>query len=228
MMIKYSKKEFNNIKKYFPNLEYLPDRNQIIGEIIVGPCHYIKKETIQGRFQWIVEPCDENQTDVVMGEYLILIDLNLEGNWGMGAKVWEVGEKIERLAKSLDKSLMDLHLFPQDKSCCLGIKIEKQQILLSDFIFNEVYPYFVWQAYYAKYRRVPPCGEYSHDKGKEEAVQDYKNTMTSVPTLGRNEKCPCGSRKKYKKYCLHEDKKKKIHLLKWENEIRIEKNFLRK
>ena len=229
LMIKYSKEEFDNVKKCFQDLEYLPDHNKIIGKIIIGPCHYIKKEIVQGRFQWIIKPCDEDQAGMITGEYLILIDLNLKGDCNTGAKVWEVGEKIERLAKSLGKPLMDLHLYPQDKSCCLGIKIEDQQISLSSFILNEVYPYFVWQAYYAKYEKVPPCGEYSHGKkGLEEATQDYKSGMVSVSNLGRNEKCPCGSIKKYKKCCLGEDQRKKSSLLKWENENKNIEKLLKK
>ena len=229
LMIKYSKEEFDNIKKYFPNLEYLPNNNQIIGKIIVGPCHYIKKESVEGRFQWIIEPCDENQTDVVMGEYLILIDLRQKGGWGIEAKVWEISEKIEELAENLKKPPMDLHLYPKDKSCCLGIRVENRQISLSGFILNEVYPYFVWQAYYAKYRGVPPCGEYSHDKeGLKEAVRDYKSNMVSASNLGRNEKCPCRSGKKYKKCCLGEDQRKKSSLLKWENENKNIEKLLKK
>ena len=203
-MIKCSDEEFNKIKKYFPDLDYNSSNQEIFGKLIIPPCRYEKIEK-----KWIIKPCNTNYDDYITGEYLILIKLNESIKC---SKVYEISEKIETLAKELNKPVNDLHLYPQDKNCCLGIFIESITSL-SEFIIHRVYPYFVWQAYYAKYKKTPPCGEYSHGKkGYEEAIQDYEKNITSLQKIGRNEKCPCQSGKKYKKCCLEKDEQKKFSL----------------
>ena len=110
-------------------------------------------------------------------------------------KVFETGGRIEKLAAKIGKPIIDQHVYPNDNSCCLGIDFNTQ-ITLQEFILNKVYPYFVWQAYFDKYRKIPPCGEYSHGgKGFAEYKQDLKD-------IGRNDPCICGSGKKYKKCCI--------------------------
>ena len=66
--------------------------------------------------------------------------------------------------RSSANKIIDLHLYPNDGSCCLGIFSKREDETLSEFVINKVFPYFVWQAYYEKFEKIPPCGEYSHDR----------------------------------------------------------------
>ena len=196
LMIEYSSNDFKETLKWFPDLKYCQNDNKITGHIIIHPCHYVKKENSID--QWEIKPCETNENECVTGEYLIEIDFN---NHPLGwPKVYEIGEKIERLAKKLNKKVQDLHLYPNDKSCCLELIPLKRTASLKDFIIYRVYPYFVWQAYYEKYRKIPPCGEYSHGKkGIEEAIEDSKKYITSLKKIGKNEKCPSNGQKSMQK-----------------------------
>jgi uncharacterized protein YchJ len=48
---------------------------------------------------------------------------------------------------------------------------------------------------------------------KLEGLKDYrlKQTLQARKKIGRNETCPCGSGKKYKKCCLHKQANKTLH-----------------
>ena len=210
IMIQYSKKDFEQVKEYFPGLNYSPDDQKIMGELVISPCRYHKDPNNIQLSEWKIVPCASNCDDYIEGRYLIQIDFHQIDPQGY-PKVYEIGDRIESLAKQLNKKLVDLHL-NHDKSCCLGIFFEPINSL-SQFILSYVYPYFVWQAYYAKYKKIPPCGEYSHGKtGRQEAVQEYKQNIVALNKIGRNEQCPCKSGKKYKKCCLRKDEAKKLHL----------------
>lgn len=205
-MIEYSQEEFDKAKTWFPGLDYYPDDNRILGSLAISACYYKEKKS-KNLITWEIEPCNTDHSECITGKYLIEIDLDQESEY---PKVYEIGEKIERLANELEKRVIDLHLYPQDKRCCLGINFDPGTSL-SEFILYDVYPYFVWQAYYYKYRKLPPCGEYSHGiTGWKEAREDYKKKIESykdkiVGKIGRNKPCLCGSNKKYKKCCLSQD-----------------------
>lgn len=206
ILMEYSQEEIDKVKTWFPGLDYYPDNNRISGSLAISACCY-KEKKCENFIAWEIQPCSPDQSECITGEYLIEIDLGQEGEY---PKVYEIGEKIERLANELKKRVIDLHSYPQDKSCCLGISFSPRTSL-SEFILYDVYPYFVWQAYYYKYKKIPPCGEYSHGiKGWREATEDYKKKIQFyrdkiVGKTGRNNPCPCGSNKKYKKCCLFQD-----------------------
>lgn len=206
LLMEHSQEEFDKVKTWFPGLDYYPDDNRISGSLTISTCRYKEKKN-ENLIAWEIEPCSPDQSECITGEYLIEIDLDQEGEY---PKVYEIGEKIERLANELKKRVIDLHLYPQDKRCCLGISFNPRTSL-SEFILYDVYPYFVWQSYYYKYKKTPPCGEYSHGiKGRKEATEDYKKKIEFyknkiVGKTGRNSPCPCGSNKKYKKCCLFQD-----------------------
>ena len=209
-MLRYSDSELEEIKKNFPDskINYNKNKNRLYMELKITPRCYVEDKT--QLFGWAIKACNKNQKESVDdGKYFIVIMLE-------NRKVFELSEKIEQTAKELGKSNLDLHLL-EDKSCCLGINIEEPK-LLSEFVLQDVYPYFVWQAYYAKYKKVPPVGEYSHgSKGIKEAEHDHKQTMVLPNKAGafRNKLCPCGSGKKYKKCCGILDDEKKVKLLKF-------------
>lgn len=204
--MEYSQEEFDKVKTWFPGLDYFPDDNRISGILTISACCY-KEKKFENLITWEIRPYSPGQSECITGEYLIEIDLGQDGEY---PKVYEIGEKIERLANELKKRVIDLHSYPQDKRCCLGINFSPRTAL-SEFILYDVYPYFVWQAYYFKYKKMPPCGEYSHGiQGWREATEDYKEKIQSyrdkiAGKTGRNNPCPCGSNKKYKKCCLSQD-----------------------
>lgn len=210
VMIKFDVEEFKNIQKAFPNLFYEQKGNCIKGELDFG-FRYEKRSGKKGKNNWIIVPCSSG-SDCLQDCYEI--EIRLSHNRTGWPKVFETGGRIKRLAKEIRKPIIDLHIYPHDNSCCLGICVNPN-ITLYDFIIREVCPYFVWQAYFDKYRKLPPCGEYSHDKkGMQECLQDLKK-------IGRNDSCICGSGKKYKKCCLF--RRKEIESLLKERANEMEK-----
>lgn len=210
-----SPKEFAKIREWFPELKYYSQDKTIIGRMNIGPCRYVKK---QNGIEWDIQPCNQSDPECILGSYLIKIDLkeiDISGN----PKVYEIEGKIEQLAKELNKDIINLHVYPIDKSCCLGIFLRVKTF--SEFIRDNVYPYFVWQSYYSIYKALPPCGEYSHGiEGIKEAIADRMERFEYIDSqiagqVGRNEKCLCGSNKKYKKCCLDKDEehKKEINVI---------------
>ncbi len=189
-MIEYTLEEFTEIQKYFPNLYYDEKENCIRGELNFS-ARYQKQSKKKGEDIWEIIPCSSG-SDCLRDCYEIKILLNdTQSEW---PKVFETGGRIEKLAAEIGKPIIDLHIYPSNNSCCLGIDFNTN-ITLRKFVLNKVYPYFVWQAYFDKYRKIPPCGEYSHGgKGFAEYRQDLEK-------IGRNDPCICGSGEKYKKCC---------------------------
>lgn len=185
-MIEYSDTELKAINIWFPNLFY--KNGNIRGEIDFRAeykCSGRKKNTY-----WEIVPCSSGD-GCVQDVYEIEIDLHF-----YPPRVFETAGRIQRLAKKLGKQIIDLHLYPNDGSCCLGIFSKREDETLSEFVNSKVFPFFVWQAYYEKFEKIPPCGEYSHDRQGVREFNEYK------ANLGRNQLCSCGSGKKYKLCCL--------------------------
>lgn len=127
------------------------------------------------------------ESSFIKDRYEIEIQLNKFDATNHLPKVFETGGKIERK--------LDNHFY-KDGSCCLGIFGNRKPNNLLSFIRDYILPYFVWQAYYKKYAKKPPWGEYSHDKrGLQEFAREKKKE-------GRNSLCYCGSGKKFKYCCL--------------------------
>lgn len=101
-------------------------------------------------------------------------------------KVYEIGNKLEKIPEN--------H-FNSDNSCCLGLFTKSSNDLL-EYVQNRVLPFFIWQAYKRKYKKIPPWGEWPHGKEGEE---EFKKAQKSRK---RNDSCGCGSGKKYKYCCL--------------------------
>ena len=198
-MIPYNATEFQRVQKVFPDLHYESENNCITGKLKFKS-RYQEKLRKNGKNSWAIEPCSSG-SDCLNGCYEISISFG-ENPTGL-PKVFETGGRIEKLAKEIGKPIIDLHVYPSDNSCCLGVYIPLT-VTLYDFIVGHVYPYFVWQAYFDKYRKVPPCGEYSHgESGIIEYLQDWYEYLQDIKKIGRNDPCFCGSGKKYKKCCLH-------------------------
>lgn len=216
-MIKCSPKEFNELQeKYFQNLYFVENENKIKGELDFH-ARYINVGC-NGIDKWNIEPCDRNENNCIEDVYSIEIDFN-KPDINRYPVVFETDERIKKLAGSLGKSLIDLHLYT-DGSCCLGVFSPFDNLSLYSFVFERVYPYFVWQAYFSKYKKIPPCGECPHDLEKAiysriEDEQNNRNLLLSkwkdiLTGNNRNKPCPCGSGKKYKKCCINNNQKIRI------------------
>ena len=184
-MIEYRASEMEKINFFFPNLYY--ERGVVRGEINFNARYELYKRG--KKKEWRVEECFPGD-DCIQDVYEI--EINLEHS---PPKVFEVGGRIVKLARNLGKPIIDLHIYPRDESCCLGIFLENRNETLSDFVIRKVYPYFVWQAYFEKFGKIPPCGEFPH--GQEGVNEFWKH----VRNTGRNNPCPCGSGRKFKRCC---------------------------
>ena len=189
--IQYSPAEMEKIQCRFPGLYY--DKGAVRGEISFGARYELSGR--RKKREWIITNCSSGK-NCVQDVYEIEILLNGQ------PKVFEVGGRIKKLAEELGRPIFDLHLFP-DESCCLGIFLINEGEPLSDFVINKVYPYFVWQAYFEKFGKIPPCGQYSHGE------QGRREFQKHVFDIGRNDRCPCGSGLKFKICCHSKIKGKK-------------------
>ena len=183
-VILYNKQDFSLLENDFPDLYYDKNHNTVKGELSFSACY--KNTGKKGKDRWTIFLCSESD-DCLQGYYEIQINLN-----NNPPIIYETSGKIQKLAEELGMPDNDLHLYGDDRKCCLGLGINPD-ISLSTFIVNWVYPYFVWQAYFAKYNKVPPCGEYPHNR-QEAEIQYWKD----VKNLGVNDPCLCHSGKKYK------------------------------
>ena len=183
-VIEYSSVEMEEIQRHFPDLYY--DNGSIRGEISFSARYDFSDRKKKNK--WTITNCSSGE-DCIQDVYEIEILLNGQ------PKVFEVGGRIKKLAKEIGRPIIDLHLVPEDESCCLGLFLINEGETLSDFVVNKVYPYFVWQAYFEKFRKIPPCGEYSHEK---RGIQEF---WADVFDIGRNDRCPCGSGRKFKICC---------------------------
>ena len=97
----------------------------------------------------------------------------------------------------------DFHKYSDD-SCCITAPIDeffkcKNGITVLQFVKEQVIPHLANQWYKQITRKYK--NEYSHgDKGQIEGFYDYA-FGEKKNNLGRNDKCFCGSNKKYKKCC---------------------------
>ena len=122
-------------------------------------------------------------------------------------KVYEVGGRHQLISKKRDIPPIDLHFYPQDGSCCLGIKLAPTKLNIKDFIYHIVIPFFYRLAYVDYYglqaTKNDLWGEYSHGN---DGIREHCIEMLELNRLndGRNAPCPCDSGKKYKKCHLDE------------------------
>ena len=189
------------LRLHFPNLYYDADSRKILGELDF--CAVYDQESGKVTIANLAEETDFLIQDVFEIE-IYVDDLDMNG-W---PKVFEVGGKYRRIAEKCEVPIIDLHIYPHNSACCLGLKYrESQQLCIEDFIYELVIPFFYRLSYTDKFGidrvRRDLWGEYSHgDKGQMEHFLEIVNVARHNP--GRNDPCPCGSGKKYKKCHLGE------------------------
>lgn len=184
--------QIEKIQSYFPGLYYDAETNSIKGELSFTACYYDseKKKRKKGSSpKYKIRFCKTSEDGCIVDCYKIEIQLG-QNKW----TVREVDDRIKNLAKKQDKTLADLHLY-ENETCCLGLFLHRSEETISEFICLKVFPYFVWQAYYEKYNKIPPCGELGHDQKGEADLLEYSNNLSV------NNICLCGSNHKIKKCC---------------------------
>ena len=123
-------------------------------------------------------------------------------------KVYEIGGRHLQIAEQCNRPIIDLHFYPNDGRCCLGLKYGgRRNFCIEQFIPELVIPFFYRLSYTAKFGIAAGhrdlWGEYSHsDKGLEEYEAEMLDIAKHHPK--RNDTCPCESGKKYKKCHLDE------------------------
>lgn len=96
---------------------------------------------------------------------------------------------IDGINDSLNKQL-DVEKIDENSDVKMDINLEKLYMNMLDAQADYLYELPQWDAIYSKEKR-------------EELKKEYKNSKTvrNENKIGRNDPCPCGSGKKYKKCC---------------------------
>ena len=189
------------LRSDFPNLYYEATSQKILGELDF--CAVYDNESGKVMIANLAAETDFLIRDVFEVE-ICLNDLDVNG-W---PKVFEVGGKYLRIAKKCEVPIIDLHIYPDNRACCLGLKYrDSQQLCIEDFLHELVIPFFYRLSYTDKFgidrARKDLWGEYSHGlRGEIEHFLEIMDIARHNP--GRNDRCPCGSGKKYKKCHLGE------------------------
>ena len=187
--------------KAFPNLVYDSVNRRIVGEINFSALY------VEECRKLVINPAqnliDKHPDEYIKDCYSVQIRLS-ESDWFGLPNVYDIDRRAEKIAEQDDgiESVNDLHV---DKSgcCCLGIftsdeDVEKYCELREflDLVINFLY-YLSFRATFKKW----PWKGYAHGlDGIAEYANDFK--ISFGKKHGRNEICPCGSGKKYKRCCI--------------------------
>jgi hypothetical protein len=199
--MKITDRDIRWLRLHFPNLYYDANSHKILGELDF--CAVYDQESGKVTIANLAEQTDFLIQDVFEIE-IYLDDLDMNG-W---TKVFEVGGKYRRIAEKCEVPIIDLHIYPHNRACCLGLKYrDNQRLCIEDFLHELVIPFFYRLSYTDKFgidrARKDLWGEYSHgDRGEIEHYLEIMNIVRHNPS--RNDPCPCGSGKKYKKCHLGE------------------------
>lgn len=189
------------LKSDFPNLYYEANSQKILGELDF--CAVYDQGSGKVTIANLAEETDFLIQDVFEVEiYLDKLDMN---GW---SKVYEVGGRYRRIAEKCEVPIIDLHIYPNDGACCLGIKYaDNKHLQIREFLHELVIPFFYRLSYTNKFgidrAQRDLWGEYSHgDRGEIEHFLEIMDIAQH--NLGRNDLCPCRSGRKYKKCHLGE------------------------
>ncbi len=184
------------LKSNFPNLQYDEKAQKIVGELDF--CAAYDNESQKVTIGNLADETDLLIRDVFEVE-ICLGDLDMNG-W---PKVHEVSKRHREIAKKCNVDITDLHINPEDNTCCLGIKRPDSRIFrIECFIHERVIPFLYRLSYVEKFgidvSDNDSWEEYSHgDEGIREYLTEIVSFAKCNPT--RNSPCPCSSGKKYKK-----------------------------
>lgn len=201
--MKVSDREIQWLESHFPNLQYQAKKKKIVGELDFCACYDIETGKLT-----IGNGAKNQERDTFIRDVFeveIRLDSIDPNGW---PEVYEIDGRHREIAKKCKVNIIDLHIFSDNGACCLGIRhIPDRKLRVKSFILHLVIPFFYRLSYTEKFgitaARKDLWGEYSHG---EKGQLEYQKEMFNLAKLdlGRNDLCPCGSRKKYKKCHLEE------------------------
>ena len=180
----------------FTTLYYVRDFSKITGELRF--CAAYDNKT--GRLEIGEHTREMNRFISDTFEIEICLDKLDKNGW---STVYEIGGRHHRISKKHNVPIIDLHFYPNDDSCCLGLNYAgNRNLRIKEFLLDLVIPFFYRLSYTEEFGIEASSkdlwGEYSHGKqGHDEYINDIMNIAKQG--LGRNDLCSCGSGKKYKK-----------------------------
>ena len=193
--MKLSDDEIKWLELHFPNLQYDENSERITGELDF--CAAYDNESRKVLISNLLDETESLIQDVFEIE-ICLSDIDMNG-W---PKVYEVGKRHCKIAQEQHIDIIDLHIYPEDNRCCLGIKhADNLPFRIEPFFHERVIPFFYRLAYVEKFGietlKNDSWEEYSHgDEGIREYLAEILYYAKCNP--GRNELCPCNSDKKFK------------------------------
>ena len=194
--MKITDKDIEWLELYFPNLQYKADSQKIVGELEFCAAYddESRKLIINDELRKVnCLICEVFEIEICLG----LLDGN---GW---PKVYEVGGRYRQISKKCSVKTIDLHFNSDDDACCLGLKFrDSRRLNIKSFLEELVIPFFYQLSYTEKFgiaaSRSDLWDEYSHgEKGQLEYITEISNFANQNPS--RNDPCPCGSGKKFKK-----------------------------
>ena len=194
--MKITNSDIKWLESHFPNLQYEKNSQRIVGELDF--CAAYDNEL--GKV--IIGGGTKKVNHLICDVFEIEICLSLPDGNGW-PKVYEVGGRRCQIAKKCNSPIVDLHFYSDDNACCLGLKfLDKRSLSLRSFLEELVIPFFYRLSYTEKFglaaSRNDLWGEYSHgEEGLREYYAEIFNLAAQNPS--RNDPCPCGSGKKYKR-----------------------------
>jgi hypothetical protein len=192
---------------FFPSLAYEPDAQRIVGELSFCACY--SRDTGKLEIEGLARDNQiRSSSSFLCDAFEIEIRLDSESIEANGwPKVFEVGGRCESIAEQCRVPAVDLHLF-EDWHFCLGIKYSPDtRVTIEGFLYQLVIP-FLYRLSYTETRGIEAARadlweEYPHGKAGH---VEYQREMREIAQhdAGRNDLCPCGSQKKYKRCCWNE------------------------
>ena len=196
------------LRASFPSLVYDQNSQRIVGELDFCAC--FDSTTNRMRIEGLErDDTIRNSDSVIRDVFEVEIRLDADSVHPNGwPKVFEVGGRANVIAKKCCVKKIDLHFYPNDDSCCLGIRYAREKNLtIARFLYELVIPFLYRLSYTNQFgieaARNDLWGEYSHgDLG----FMEHKRNILRLARhkVGRNEPCPCGRSAKYKDCCLDE------------------------
>ena len=194
--MKITDKDIEWLELYFPNLQYNSSTSKIVGEL--GFCAAYQKASRE----LIIGDSARKENRFIRDVFEIKIDLKTFDANGW-PRVYEVGDRHRQIANKCNIPIIDLHFYPNDGMCCLGIQYgDNRNFSIRSFLPELVIPFFYRLSYTEKFGLAASqndlWGEYSHG---EEGLTEYLTEIAifAKQNPSRNDLCPCGSGKKYKK-----------------------------
>ena len=186
----------------FPNLGHDPEAGVIEGELDVHAAY----DREQGKLHIGSDGVTMSMDSYLRDSFSIRIGLDTLDHNGWPT-VYEVGGRHALIAEREAIDTIDLHFYP-DGACCLGLQLlADRRTTLKEFMDELVVPFF----YRLSYTDVHGLGaarnflwaEYSHG---DQGLREYLSDVADIARLGqgRNDPCPCGSGRKYKRCHLGE------------------------